>query len=75
MNLWQKIQAFYHYHWTNQDILFHEPIARPLWYMVHTQKQIEHRIATRQAKTAKQYKYLMEYMQSALETLKAEKNQ
>ncbi len=45
ISLWRKIQTYYHYHWMNRDMLFYKPIARPLWFMTHTQKQIDRRTA------------------------------
>ncbi len=43
ISLWRKIQTYYHYHWMNRDLLFYNPVARPLWFMTHTKEQIDRR--------------------------------
>lgn len=55
INLWQKIQLCYRYHWMNQDLILREPVARPLWFMTHTPEQIQRRYETHKKLTEEAY--------------------
>lgn len=75
ISLWRKIQTCYHYHWMNRDMLFYKPIARPLWYMTHTQKQIDRRTAAYMKRVNKLdekiYKSLLSYLDSLQERIES----
>lgn len=50
LTLWQKIKIKYEFHWMDTCYEFCEIAARPTWYLTHTQKQIDRRLAAFEVK-------------------------
>ena len=69
ISLWRKIQTYYHYHWMNRDLLFYTPVARPLWFMTHTQEQIDRRTNAYLTRVRKINEKLINSFQGYIDTL------
>ena len=69
ISLWRKIETYYHYHWMNRDLLFYIPVARPLWFMTHTQEQIDRRTNAYFARVRKIDEQIMNSLQEYIDTL------
>ncbi|MDE6516965.1 MAG: hypothetical protein K2L18_03830 [Acetatifactor sp.] len=74
ISLWRKIQTYYHYHWMNRDLLFYQPVARPLWFMTHTQEQIDRRTNAYLTRVRNINEKLINSFQEYIDTLQKQKD-
>lgn len=73
MNLWQKLQVCYRYHWMNLTsiTLFYTPPARPLWFLTHTMEQGERRTAAYRERNRKETEKLKAALQAYLDEMRS----
>ncbi|MCI9072552.1 MAG: hypothetical protein HFH80_07035 [Lachnospiraceae bacterium] len=73
MNLWQKLQFCYRYHWMNltSTALSYTPAARPLWFLTHTMEQGERRTAAYRERHRKEVEAMKAALQAYLDEMRS----
>ncbi|MCM1117865.1 MAG: hypothetical protein NC543_00665 [bacterium] len=76
LNLWQKLQILFRFHWLDTQVEFREVAAHPTWYLTHNQKQIDRRLAAFEAemeKYRKEKEIILQKFKEAEEEIRREK--